>query len=119
MERKKFEQLMGKDCSEKSILDYEFNMIAGKVIKNKRQQIGYSLKTLSDKMNNLVSMQAIARYEEGKARIKNNVFVSICYALNCEPIDVYTEIHTKYLDYIDKNMKDILKRIEDNKNGSL
>lgn len=53
MERKKYEQLMGKNGDEKSILDYDFNMITGKVLKEKRQALGYSLDTLSDKMNKL------------------------------------------------------------------
>ncbi len=115
MERKKYEQLMGKNGDEKSILDYDFNMIAGKVIREKRQMLGYSLDTLSDKIGKLVSKQALSRYENGGARIKNNVFLAICYALNCEPVDVYTEISSRYFEYLDKNMDNILKRIKDDK----
>lgn len=113
MERKKYEQLMGKNGDEKAILDYDFNMIAGKVLKEKRVAQGLSLDSLSNKMNNLVSKQAISRYEKGEARIKNNVFVSICYALNCEPVDIYTEISKRYFKHLDDNMDSILERIED------
>ena len=113
MERKKYEQLMGKNCDEKSILDYDFNMITGKVLKEKRQALGYSLDTLSDKMNNLVTKQALSRYENGGARIKNSIFVAICYALKSTPVDVFSEITKRYYDYIDDNMENILKRIED------
>lgn len=113
MDRKKYEQLMGKSGDEKAILDYDFNMIAGKVLKEKRTIRGLSLDGLSNKIKNLVSKQAISRYENGEARIKNNVFVAICYALNCKPVDVYTEISKRYFDFLDNNMESILKRIED------
>lgn len=106
---------MGKNGDERAILDYEYNMIAGKVLREKRQAKGYSLDTLSNKINNLVSKQAISRYENGEARIKNNVFMAICYGLNCEPIDVFNEIGKRYHKYLDDNMESILKRIKDNK----
>ena len=115
MERKKYEQLMGKNGDEKAILDYDFNMIAGKVLKERRTARGLSLDGLSDKINNLVSKQAISRYENGEARIKNNVFIAICYALDCEPVEIYTEISKRYFEYLDNNMESILKRIEDKK----
>lgn len=104
-----------KNADEKNILDYDFNLIAGKIIKEKREQIGYSLDMLSNKMNNLVTKQAISQYEKGKARIKNNVFVAICNALKCEPVDVYTEIQKKYFKHLEDNMTNILERIEDKK----
>lgn len=106
---------MGKNGDERAILDYDYNMIAGKVLKEKRQSKEYSLDTLSNKMNNLVSKQALSRYEKGEARIKNNVFLAICYALNYEPIDVFTEIGERYFKYLEDNMQNILQRIEDNK----
>lgn len=46
---------MGKNGDEKAILDYDFNMIAGKVLKEKRIARGLSLDGLSDKIQNLVS----------------------------------------------------------------
>lgn len=106
---------MGKNGDGKAILDYDFNMVAGKVLKEKRIARGLSLDGLSDKIQNLVSKQAISRYENGEARIKNNVFVAICYALDCEPVDIYTEISKRYFDFLEKNMESILKRIEDKK----
>lgn len=106
---------MGKDGNEENILDYEFNKIAGNVLKEKRISKNISLDLLSNKINNLVSKQAISRYENGQARIKNNVFLKICYALNCEPADIFTEIHKKYIEHIDNNIQDIMKRIKDNK----
>ena len=104
---------MGKDGSEEKILDYEFNRIAGMVLKAKRIERNVSLDDLSNKINNLVTKQAISRYENGQARIKNNVFLKICYALNYEPAEIFTEIHNKYMEHIYKNMEDIMKRIQD------
>lgn len=106
---------MGKDGSEDKILDYEFNRIAGMVLKQKRMEKSISLEELSNKIDNLVTKQAISRYENGQARIKNNVFINICYALKCEPADIFSEIHSKYMEHIYKNMDDIIKRIKDNK----
>lgn len=117
MERKKYEQLMGKNGDEKSILDYDFNMITGKVLKEKRQSLGYSLDTLSDKMNNLVTKQALSRYENGGARIKNSIFVAICYALKSTPVEIFKEVSERYFNYVDDNMENILKRIEEKDNG--
>ena len=58
-------------------------------------------------------MQALSKYEHGEARIKNNVFVAICYALDCEPICVYKEISTRYFEYLYSHMDSIEKRLED------
>ena len=113
MERKKYEQLMGKNGNAENILDYDFNRIAGRVLKEKRLEKNISLDTLSKKINKLVSRPALYRYENGSARIKNNVFVAICHALGCEPVKVFSEIHTEYMQYIYKNMNEILERIED------
>lgn len=113
MERKKYEKLMGNHNDEKGILDYDFNMITGKVLKERRQQLGYSLDTLSNRMNNLVTKQALFRYENGSARIKNNIFVEICYALKCTPLEMFSKISERYFKHIDNDMENILKRIED------
>ena len=113
MERKKYEQLMGNHNDEKGILDYDFNMITGKVLKERRQRLGYSLETLSTKMNNLVTKQALSRYENGSARIKNNIFVEICYALKSTPLEIFSEVADRYFKHIDNDIETIIKRIED------
>lgn len=46
MERKKYEQLMGKNCDEKSILDYDFNMITAKFFLMLANRMGHSLETM-------------------------------------------------------------------------
>lgn len=82
-------------------LDYQLNKIASIVIKEKRQQKGYSLEELANKLNNIVTRQSLYRYENNDARMKNNIFKKICLALDENPADVWNEINNKFLSNID------------------
>lgn len=82
-------------------LDYQLNKIASIVIKEKRNEKGYSLEELANKLNNIVTRQSLYRYENNEARMKNNIFKKICLALNENPADVWDEINNRFLNQID------------------
>lgn len=82
-------------------LDYQLNKIASLVIKEKRQQKGYSLEDVANKLNNIITRQSLYRYENNEARMKNNIFKKICLVLNENPADVWNEINNRFLSNLD------------------
>lgn len=97
-------------------LDYQLNKIASIVIKEKRQQKGYSLEELANKLNNIVTRQSLYRYENNEARMKNNIFKRICLALDENPADVWNEINNKFLSNIDFDNGSYMKPIVEDDN---
>ena len=82
-------------------LDYQLNKIASLVIREKRQQKGYSLEDVANKLNNIITRQSLYRYENNEARMKNNIFKKICLALNENPAEVWNEINSRFLANLD------------------
>ena len=97
-------------------LDYQLNKIASIVIKEKRQNKGYSLEELANKLNNIVTRQSLYRYENNEARMKNNIFKKICLALDENPADVWNEINNKFLSNIDFDNATYMKPITNDEN---
>lgn len=97
-------------------LDYQLNKIASIVIKEKRQNKGYSLEELANKLNNIVTRQSLYRYENNEARMKNNIFKKICLALDENPADVWNEINNKFLSNIEFDNATYMKSITDDEN---
>lgn len=79
-----------------SYMDSLLNKIIGETLKKYREQKGYSLEELSNKINNKVSRQTLSTYEFGRSKIKISMFVDICNALDINPNEVLEEISMKY-----------------------
>ena len=79
-----------------SYMDSLLNKIIGETLKKYREQKGYSLEELSNKINNKVSRQTLSTYEFGRSKIKISMFVDICNALDVNPSEVLEEISMKY-----------------------
>lgn len=73
-------------------LDYNFNKVIGKNLRQERLKKGYSLEELSEKLDNKVSRQALFKYESNKSRIKKNIFDEICKSLGIESREMYSRI---------------------------
>lgn len=80
-----------------SYMDSLLNKIIGEVLKKYREQKGYSLEELSNKIENKVSRQTLSTYEFGRSKIKISMFVEICEALGVNPNEVLEEINYKYI----------------------
>lgn len=78
-------------------MDSLLNKIIGEVLKKYREQKGYSLEELSNKIENKVSRQTLSTYEFGRSKIKISMFVEICEALGVNPNEVLEEINYKYI----------------------
>ena len=74
-------------------IDDIFNLTAGKILKKYRESKNLSLEELAKKMKTNISRQSLFKYENGKARLKTNIFMDICYALNINPKDVFNQIN--------------------------
>jgi len=96
-------------------IDSIFNEIAGMIIQYYRLEEKLSLEDVTKKMNKPVSRQAIFKYENNLARMKNDVFEDICHALNKDPEVIYQEIdnYTK-LKKVINNLKKINIDLIDN-----
>ena len=55
---------------DEKLVDTEFNIIIGEILKNKRIEKGWSLLELSKKLNCKVSRQTLFHYENGKTKIR-------------------------------------------------
>ena len=75
-------------------LDYEFNRIAGEVLRQKREKANLTLDQLGKRVR--TTRQNIYKYEYNLSRIKADMFISMCYALGEEPNIVFNEIKEKF-----------------------
>ena len=75
-------------------LDYEFNRIAGEVLRAKRESANLTLDQLGKRVRS--TRQNIYKYEYNLSRLKVDMFISMCYALGEEPNKVFDEIKEKF-----------------------
>ena len=71
-------------------LDYNFNLVTGIYLRKQRERIGMTLDDLAKRCR--TTRQNIFKYETNKSRIKLDMFISICYALQLDPAEAYDEI---------------------------
>lgn len=89
-------------------INYEFDLVLGQTLKEKRMKKNLSLEQVAKKMN--ITRQAIFRYEKAEVSMKNSTFQKYCYAINEEPTDVYEEVSLKYMRYVDSHKHEIMKK---------
>ena len=75
-------------------LDYEFNRIAGEVLRQKRESAHLTLDQLGKRVRS--TRQNIYKYEYNLSRLKVEMFISMCYALGEEPNKVFDEIKDRF-----------------------
>ena len=78
-------------------IDSIFNEIAAQTIKKYRKEKNMSLEDVTKNMKNPISRQALFKYENNLARMKNSIFSDICQALNLDTNEVWKEINLKSL----------------------
>lgn len=76
-------------------IDFLFNEVAAKTIKKYREKKGMSLEEVVSKMKSPISRQALFKYENNQARMKNSTFIEICEVLGLDPKIVFREINDK------------------------
>lgn len=77
-------------------MDSLLNKTIGEVLKKKREEKNMSLEQLSNKINNCVSRQTLSTYESGRSKIRIDMFIKICEALQLDPNEVYDEISMQF-----------------------
>lgn len=83
-------------CDDK-LVDTDFNIVIGNVLKEKRLEKGWSLLELARKMNNKITRQTLFHYENGETKIRRNIFIEICKVYCVEPDELLKEIMDKYM----------------------
>lgn len=83
-------------CDDK-LVDTDFNIVIGNVLKEKRLEKGWSLLELARKMNNKITRQTLFHYENGETKIRRNIFIEICKVYRVEPDELLKEIMDKYM----------------------
>lgn len=83
-------------CDDK-LVDTEFNLVIGQVLKEKRLSKNWSLLELSRKLNNKISRQTLFHYENGDTKIRRNIFIDLCKLYCIDPDDLIDEIIIKYM----------------------
>ena len=83
-------------CDDK-LVDTDFNLVIGTVLKEKRLEKGWSLLELARKMNNKITRQTLFHYENGETKIRRNMFIELCKVYCIEPDKLLEEIMSKYM----------------------
>ena len=89
-------------------INYEFDMVLGDTLKQKRINKGYSLFDIAKKLK--ITRQAVFRYEKAEISIKKLTFKKYCLALGEDPVSVYEEVSLKYMRYVDSHKNEIIER---------
>lgn len=92
-------------------INYEFDMVLGDILKQKRISKGYSLSDIAKKMK--ITRQAVFRYEKAEVSMKNSTFKKYCLALGEDPVSVYEEVSLKYMRYVDSHKNEIIDKGDD------
>lgn len=92
-------------------INYEFDLVLGGVLKEKRIDKGYSLQDVANKLK--TTKQAIFRYERAEVSMKNTTFQKFCYAIDEDPTKIYEEVSLKYMRYVDRHKDEIIKEKKD------
>ena len=71
-------------------LDNNFNKTVGIYLKNIREKQNMTMEQLAVRVR--TTRQNIYKYENAMSRLKVDMFISICYALQLNPNDAYEEI---------------------------
>ena len=71
-------------------LDYNFNLTTGLYLRKKREHLNMTMDDLAKRCR--TTRQNIFKYETNKSRIKLDMYISICYALQLNPAEAYKEI---------------------------
>lgn len=82
---------------DEKLVDTDFNIVIGNVLKEKRIERGWSLLELSRRLNNKVSRQTLFHYENGESKIRRNMFIDLCKIYNINPDSLLDEITIKYM----------------------
>ena len=73
-------------------MDSLFNQTLGEVLKKKREERNLSLEQLANRLENEVSRQTLSTYESGRSKIRIDMFLKVCKALNYDPNEIYDEV---------------------------
>lgn len=71
-------------------LDYNFNLTTGLYLRKKRESLNMTMDDLAKRCR--TTRQNIFKYETNKSRLKLDMYISICYALQLDPAVAYKEI---------------------------
>ena len=71
-------------------LDNNFNKTVGIYLRNAREKQNMTLEQLAMRVR--TTRQNIYKYESAMSRLKVDMFISICYALQLNPGEAYEEI---------------------------
>lgn len=87
-------------------INYEFDLVLGQVLKEKRTKKELSLQYVADKLK--TTKQAIFRYEKAEVSMKNTTFQKYCNAIGEDPVSIYEEVSLKYMRYVDTHKDKII-----------
>lgn len=86
------------------LLDTFLNQSAGEVIRELRIERGLSLNNVADKTT-LFTKPTLSKYENGKSKLRMNVFFELARIYNIEPKDLYSKINLRYISKLEKDME--------------
>jgi transcriptional regulator with XRE-family HTH domain len=73
-------------------LDEDYNYAIAKTLQKYREKRNYSFERLANKINYTVSRQTLQKYEKKGVRLKSDIWLKICEALEVSPEEFLTEV---------------------------
>ena len=79
------------------LVDTDFNIIIGKILKEKRLEKKLSLLEVERKIKKKISRQTLFHYENGETKIRRNIFIELCKVYGIDPDILLDEITIRYM----------------------
>ena len=98
-----------KEYGESELLDTYLNQSIAEVLKELRENKGWSYTDLSNKLKNKVSRQTLNNYELGKTKLRMNMFFELSKAYGLEPKELYEKINMRYISKLSQYMDQLKK----------
>lgn len=99
-----------KEYGETELLDSYLNQSIAEVLKELRESRNWSYGDLANKLNNKVTRQTLNNYEQGKTKLRMNMFFELAKVYNLEPKEFYEKINIKYIGKLSQYAEDITKK---------
>lgn len=98
-----------KNYGNSKLIDSYLNQSIAEILKELREEKGWSYTDIAKRMNNIVSRQTINNYELGKTKLRMDMFVEFAKVYNLKPKELYEKINMRYISKLFTYMEKIGK----------
>lgn len=98
-----------KNYGNSKLIDSYLNQSVAEILKELREEKGWSYTDIARRMKNIVSRQTINNYELGKTKLRMDMFVEFAKVYNLKPKELYEKINMRYISKLSTYMEKLDK----------